>query len=552
MSVRLPIRKKPALPARGLSIRARLMLLALLAVVPLTVDRVRLLETSRVERLETARAEVINLAGRAVESQSELLRSSEAVLRVLSRASAFLIGSGRDCAATLTRFATDIPWLTSISVVGSHGRIVCSSLAVMQGKDLSDREYIQRARRSGTFVLSDFVIDGGTGAPAMVAAQSARSDGDLDAHVLAAPIDLHWIGRASGAIAHRHGAASVLLDRAGIVVATNPEREGMVGDGFTSDPVLARMLLQEDGQTIFTWPDGVRRITAYARLPGTDARVVVGLDEGEVLSRIDGEIGIAYLQLALFGLLVLLATWFGGEQLIVHPIHALAQVATRIGRGELSTHPTGHKWAAEFVPLVTALTEAGNKVAARELALRSANRHLEALATIDSLTGLANRRSFDAHLDAEWQRAHLSGRTLGLLMIDVDHFKLFNDNYGHVEGDRCLQAIGDLLNAAAEGDGFAARYGGEEFALLMPETVLRRALQLADTLRRQVVALGVTHSAAPEGAVTVSIGVACLVPGVCEPPQVLIEAADAGLYQAKRCGRNRVATEAPALVPVGV
>jgi diguanylate cyclase (GGDEF)-like protein len=548
MSARLTFQRQPA---RGLSIRARLMLLALLAVVPLTVDRVRLLETSRVERLETARTEVINLASRAVESQSELIRSTEAMLRVLTRAAESMIGSDRDCAAALARFATDVPWLTSISIVGADGRVACSSLAAMIGKDLSDREYIHRARQSGGFVLSDYVADRATGAPAVVAAQSTRGAGDFDATVLAAPIDLHWIGRASGAIARRPGAASVLLDGNGIVVATSPERDGMVGNGFTSHPLLTRILVQDDGQTTFTWPDGIRRIIAYARLPGTDSRVVVGLDEREVLSRIDREIGIAYLQLVVVGLLVLLAAWFGGEQLIVHPIRALAQVATRIGRGELDARPTGHKWAAEFIPLVTALADMGSRLSEREHALQSANRHLEELASIDSLSGLANRRSFDAHLEAEWQRAHLSGRPLGLLMIDVDHFKLFNDNYGHVEGDRCLQMIGELLADVATGADFAARYGGEEFSLLMPQTDLRRALHMAERLRADVAALGIVHSAAATRIVTISIGVACLVPTADEPPQSLIEAADAGLYQAKRCGRNRVAAEAPALVPAG-
>jgi diguanylate cyclase (GGDEF)-like protein len=526
------------------------MLLALLAVVPLTVDRVRLLEASRVERLDMARAEVIDLANRAVESQGEMIKSTEAVLRVLTRASETMARSGRDCAASLARFASDVPWLTSISIVGADGRVICSSLAVMMGMDLSDREYIHRARQSGGFVLSDYVVARGIDAPAVIAAQSKRVAGNLDAEVIAAPIDLQWIGRASGAIARRYGAASVLLDGNGIVVATNPERDGIVGKGFTSHPLLTRLLVQEDGQTTFTWPDGIRRIIAYARLPGTDSRVVVGLDEREVLSRIDREIGIAYLQLIVFGLLVLLAAWFGGEQLIVHPIRALAQVATRIGRGELDARPAGHKWAAEFTPLVTALADMGSMLSERELALRSANRHLEELALIDSLSGLANRRSFDAHLDAEWQRAGLSGRPLGLLMIDVDHFKLFNDNYGHVEGDRCLQAIGDLLNAGTDGGDFAARYGGEEFALLMPETHMRRALRLAEELRLAVAALGIAHAAAPDGVVTVSIGVACMVPTAGELPQCLVEAADAGLYLAKRCGRNRVATEAPGLVPV--
>ena len=294
----------------------------------------------------------------------------------------------------------------------------------------------------------------------------------------------------------------------------------------------------------------MRRIFAFAPLAATDARLLVGLDEAEVLRRIDREIGIAYLQLALFGILTLLAAWFGGEQLIVEPIRALARTAGRIGRGDLEARPNRDKLAPEFTPLAAALTDMAIKLGERERELRTANRHLEALASIDSLSGLANRRSFDARLEAEWQRAANLKRPIALMMIDVDHFKLFNDNYGHVEGDQCLRVIGETLAAAANHKAdFAARYGGEEFVLLLPDTDLNAALAIAEQLRTAVSTLAIGHGFAPSGHVTVSIGVAALTPGAGHDPQALIEAADAGLYAAKRNGRNRVWAESRAMTP---
>jgi diguanylate cyclase (GGDEF)-like protein len=296
--------------------------------------------------------------------------------------------------------------------------------------------------------------------------------------------------------------------------------------------------------------DGVRRIYAYVPLVATNARLLVGLDEAEVLRRIDREIGIAYLQLALFGILTLLAAWFGGEQLIVEPIRALARTAGRIGRGDLDARPDREKLALEFAPLAAALTDMAIKLAERERELRTANRHLEALASIDSLSGLANRRSFDARLEAEWQRAANLKRPIALMMIDVDHFKLFNDNYGHVEGDQCLRVIGETLAASAHHKAdFAARYGGEEFVLLLPDTDVGVALAIAERLRAAVATLAIGHGFAPSGHVTISIGVAALVPSVTQDPQALIEAADAGLYAAKRNGRNRVWAESQAMTP---
>jgi len=188
-----------------------------------------------------------------------------------------------------------------------------------------------------------------------------------------------------------------------------------------------------------------------------------------VLRSVDREIQVSYLQLGFFGLLVLLIAWFGGERLIVDPIRSLSRTATRLGRGDLSARTEPQVWAKEFAPLAGALNDMAGKLAEREQQLRSANQHLEQLASIDSLSGLANRRGFDARLATVWQRANKLSRPVGLLMIDVDHFKLFNDRYGHVEGDVCLRRVARLLrDSVTSVDDLPARYGGEEFALLLP------------------------------------------------------------------------------------
>ena len=134
-------------------------------------------------------------------------------------------------------------------------------------------------------------------------------------------------------------------------------------------------------------------------------------------------------------------------------------------------------------------------------------------------------------------------------MIDVDHFKLFNDRYGHVQGDACLRRVGKLLmNLACRPGDLPARYGGEEFAVLLPGASLAGARIVAERLRRAVEELGIANADAPRGHVSVSIGVASLVPslddkGLCAKAQSLIEAADAGLYAAKRGGRNAVVAD---------
>jgi diguanylate cyclase (GGDEF)-like protein len=527
-------------PAPRLSIRARLMLLALLAVVPLTLDRVRLLEASRTERTEMAASEALDLAKRGAAAQLEMINSTRAVLEVVARAYVTLARSGQECNDFLAGFAVDVPWIRALSVVGPNDRIICSTRPTAIGLDVSDRPYVQDARRSWGFVLSDYLIERTTNHPAIIAAYpTLGKDQSINAIILA-PVDLEWVGRLSGLVEARPGASAVLLDQNGTLLAEFPERVER-GRNFSDHPLFREVFSRFDGTATAAGFDGVRRIFAYMPLAGTNARLLVGLDEAEVLRRIDREIGIAYLQLALFGMLTLLAAWFGGEQLIVEPIRALARTAARIGRGDLDARPSRDKLAPEFIPLASALTDMAIKLGERDRELRSTNRHLETLASIDSLSGLANRRSFDARLEAEWQRAANLKRPIALMMIDVDHFKLFNDNYGHVEGDQCLRVIGDTLAAASchKAD-FAARYGGEEFVLLLPDTNLAGALEIAERLRAAVAALAISHRFAPCGHVTISIGVASLAPGGAEGPQALIEAADSGLYAAKRNGRDMV------------
>jgi len=165
---------------------------------------------------------------------------------------------------------------------------------------------------------------------------------------------------------------------------------------------------------------------------------------------------------------------------------------------------------------------------------------LEALATRDGLTGLANRRSFDVKFGEETRRASRDLLPLSLLMIDVDYFKLYNDSHGHQKGDECLRAIANRIAETLwrETD-FAARYGGEEFTVVMPNTPLSGAMLIAERLRNAVEELHIEHAASlAASCVTLSIG-GVVGRGRDLDPDRLVAAADAALYCAKRSGRNR-------------
>ncbi len=188
--------------------------------------------------------------------------------------------------------------------------------------------------------------------------------------------------------------------------------------------------------------------------------------------------------------------------------------------------------------------EKSELVASLELAkqdLEVINRHLETLVATDALTGAANRRAFDLSAAREWRRCAREQTPMSLLLLDVDHFKLFNDLYGHIAGDHCLQEIAAAAAAALRrsADGLA-RYGGEEFVAILPNTPLDGAVRIAERILWAIEALNLRHEASPFGHVTVSIGAACMMPAPDHQVQQLTARADAALYAAKRGGRNRV------------
>ncbi len=173
--------------------------------------------------------------------------------------------------------------------------------------------------------------------------------------------------------------------------------------------------------------------------------------------------------------------------------------------------------------------------------LAESHRHMERLAVTDGLTGLFNRRHFNLTLAQEWARASRNGRSLSLVLLDIDHFKRYNDAYGHQAGDACLIEVAGVLKAHARRSGdCAARYGGEEFALILPELSSAQAGEIAERIRQAVAELALPNSGSDSGIVTVSIGVAARVPGDTMRPEDLLRLADEALYAAKHEGRNRV------------
>jgi len=177
-----------------------------------------------------------------------------------------------------------------------------------------------------------------------------------------------------------------------------------------------------------------------------------------------------------------------------------------------------------------------------EEALLTLQKELEELSFRDGLTGVANRRKFDMVFDNEWNEARRNVQPVSLIMFDVDHFKRYNDHYGHVEGDECLKRVAAVLSSVANRPrDFFARYGGEEFVLLLPATDEAAAKSVAERCRQAVFKSQIPHADSPVGQLlTVSMGVGTVIPSGGDDPVKFLEAVDRRLFQAKRGGRDRI------------
>ena len=205
--------------------------------------------------------------------------------------------------------------------------------------------------------------------------------------------------------------------------------------------------------------------------------------------------------------------------------------AEAIGRAMLELQQAR---AEEKAALLRELTRSNGELTALNL-------ELESLAATDALTGVPNRRSFNLALAREWRRAEREEIQLAFALLDIDCFKAFNDRYGHQAGDACLARVAAAVVHAVRRPGdIVARYGGEEFAVILPATDLDGGLVVAECIRNQVAAMQVPHADGLCGIVTVSVGVAALIPGQAESSDDLLRLADAALYAAKRAGRDRV------------
>jgi len=270
-------------------------------------------------------------------------------------------------------------------------------------------------------------------------------------------------------------------------------------------------------------------------------------DEHELLFALDGAKALALAQGQRPDLILLDAVMPGMDgYAVLQALRALPETAdtpvifvTALSSPEDETRALD-AGAADFIskPVNAAVVRARVRT---QLTVKRQADALRAMTLTDSLTGVANRRAFSERIDNEWRRTGRSGLPMALILADVDHFKMYNDHYGHQSGDAALADVARAMcRAANRAQDLVARYGGEEFAILLPETDAAGAACVAQRVLDELAALGIAHAVSPTAPLlSASMGIAALVPDRLDTSAALIRTADAALYQAKADGRNR-------------
>ncbi|WP_164738503.1 diguanylate cyclase [Aquabacter cavernae] len=524
---------------KRIHIRHRVIWLILIMAVLIVAERAHSLFSERQAEIDRATSQLKAIAQIVALTEKEAISSATAVTQALSMQAQSLLSDPESCGDLLKRIASEMIGVQGGMITDAAGVVRCASVRALLGIDLSDRPYMREARTAQRAVLSDFLVARSTGRPTFAVTEAQRDASGEPIAFAGIALDLQWISRLAAQVGAQAGAVVTVLDSTGIVLARHPATSGTVGAPYRNPETLAHLQSQDEGTLEGRGLDGSMRMFAFLRIPGTGLRVLVSRDKDAVVGAIDRRIlatmASLLVAIALFMALALAAA----HRLIVAPLNRLAADVLSVGRGEATA--IGEVGVEEIHPVLEAYTEMSARLQERAAELRNINGRLAAIASTDGLTGLANRRTFDVQFSEDWVRCADTGRPLALIMADVDNFKLFNDSMGHPAGDEVLREVARMVAAAVAGPGrLVARYGGEEFIVLLPDTDAASAIEYAETARRLVVALDIPHPKVPMGRLTASFGVAATLPRSGEPPDSVLAAADAALYEAKRLGRNRV------------
>ncbi|WP_426198932.1 sensor domain-containing diguanylate cyclase [Pseudomonas sp. DC3200b2] len=463
--------------------------------------------TSRNQALTAAQNNVSNLARSVAEHASHTFEEADTLLvGMVERVQVDGLGTSEKrlrLHRLMKRLTGSVEQLHGLFIYDREGNwLVSSTDAIPPNANNADRDYFiyHRTHADSGSHLGPVIRSRSTGDLIITLSRRIDDSEGRFAGVALATLKVDYFRRFYNAYTLDPNGVINLVMADGTILVRRPFDEKLIGTSIAKGVVFSQLLPKASAgtQMLPSVIDGVERLYAYRALSRYPVVVMAAESKDFLLSQWRSNL----LRMAAVILLLLCATGLFGA-LLIRQIRQTTQT---------------------------------------EAELRNAHAALELMAMQDSLTGLANRRQLDQALPQEIGRARRAGRPLGIIMLDIDHFKAFNDIHGHPAGDACIRDVGQaVLGCVGRSGDLVVRYGGEELLVLLPECELSGAIRVAERIVEAVQGLNIAHSGSPYGRVTLSAGAHAWLEQTLPPrPQALVEAADAALYRAKALGRNQV------------
>ena len=495
-----------------------------LSLMPFLVNQVLLAQKNMRNAVEVAEESLQLSLGRAEDLFFDAQAELENLSSTVSLIDSLRYVSPERCGQTLREISDAYARVEAIALLTPRGTAYCASNPKAFGISFAERQYFTDSLSSQGIVWGDLQVSKVTGKVAIVSARAVRRAGDVSFVVLVV-LDVAALKGQTFAQFQLHVTQATLMDGKGDILDRTAFDKGVAPFDEAT-----RERLRSAGTGIIRpeTRDAVSTLIGVMKLPMADGRLVFSASIGQIYAEAHREMIAAIVLTCLETLVIAIFLLAALEFLILRGLRRIAQFAGRITAGNHNQRVVVRSPLPEFAVLSSALNMMIDT--------------LENASFTDALTGLANRRALEAHFRRCDERRGQTCEGFSIAMIDIDHFKEFNDRFGHAAGDTVLRMVGETLRSfvACEGE-VAARYGGEEFTLILSGAAGESVPGRLETLRRAIEDLEILHPDSPHEKLTVSIGFAIARSG--GTAQETLERADLALYAAKQGGRNRVESE---------
>lgn len=518
----------------ALNTRTKLVALLLLVIVPYsglliysTYDRYQLLKRE-------IQAQTLHMALAVAESQREPITQTLQLLNALADDDAIQARDWPACQAMLPAFLAHFKkTYSNFHVADTGGNVVCSGVPLNAPVTVGDRQDFRDVLVNKQPVVGDLVLSRTSGIHSLIIRTPVLDEQGKLVSIISGQIAADKFSAAVASTPLPKYGELIITDRKGKIIVHQPQ-SGWMGRTVPEGRLAQTLFTLTDEVVEAQGLDGLQRIYGVAIVKtgaNNGLHVAIGFPKSEVEKELNQSLQRNLITMALVIAMVLISAWFGVDALVLRKIRVMIDTIHKLKEGETSAR-TGLKYGVdELSHIAKAIDEAADGLERLLNLLREQTIH-------DPLTSLYNRRFLDESLQRELSKAQRSNRSVGVIMVDIDHFKRINDTYGHNVGDAVLVAVAKALLDNVRGGDIVCRFGGEEFAVVLPGANLDITKGRAEALRAIVEKISFNDLESPIEPVTVSLG-AAIFPNHGADAKALLRSADMALYAAKGAGRNQ-------------